>query len=463
MKRTLNLYLYILAICGLMMSSCDLIKTSPDNTKKYVVSTTVQHPDWTENAVIYEVNLRQYTPEGTIEAFMEHLPRLEALGVDILWLMPVHPIGEKNRKGTLGSYYSVKDYLALNPDYGTLEQFNEMVDQIHALGMYVIIDWVANHTSWDNALITEHTDWYKKDSTGNIISPYDWSDVAQLDYSKKELRQYMIEAMLYWVDEFDIDGFRCDVAGLVPCDFWNEARRALNEIKPVFMLAEAENELCLVKEAFDMNYSWELFHLFNDIVRKDKTVKDLDDYFDRQDSIYDPSIFRMNFITNHDENSWNGTEFERLGEAAEVFAMLTFTLPGMPLIYSGQEIGMNKRLSFFEKDTIPWPETENKWESTYKKFIDLKTEQTVLWNGEEAGSFTIFKIKKAPEVFAFVRENDVETLIVLANLSNEKVEFKLDKKFKESDYIDAFTQDEIDIDKTIKLKGYQYLVLAEDF
>lgn len=460
MKKII-IQLIIPAIACIGLVSCDITKTPVKKPNKYVATTQLEHPDWAENAVIYEVNIRQYTPEGTFEAFMEHLPRLEALGVDILWLMPINPIGEINRKGTLGSYYSIKDYLRVNREYGTLEQLTSLVEEAHAYGMYVIIDWVANHTSWDNELIVKHPEWYKKDSLGEMVSPFDWTDVVQLDYSNAELRKYMIDAMSYWVNEADIDGFRCDVAGMVPCDFWNEARTALNEIKPLFMLAENEKDYCLYKEAFDMNYSWDLHHLFNDIAKGTKSVDDMDDFFNIQDSIYDPAIFRMNFITNHDENSWNGTEFERLGDATEVFAMLTFTLPGVPLLYSGQEIGMNKRLAFFEKDTILWE--ENKWESKYKSFINLKTEQSVLWNGEAGGSFEIIKFKKAPTVFAFVRENDDETMIVLANLSNEKVEFKLDNKYTESDYIDAFTQDEIDPEMHIKLKGYQYLVLLEDF
>jgi glycosidase len=459
--NTIMLRVLIPAISILSFLGCNSPNSALKNNRQYVVSTNVEHPDWTANAVIYEVNIRQYTSAGTFESFTERLPQLESLGVDILWLMPVYPIGELNRKGTLGSYYSIRDYKAVNPEYGTMEQLIELVDQAHAMGMYVILDWVANHTSWDNELVKTHPEFYKKDSLGKMVSPFDWSDVAQLDYSNQELRKYMIEAMSYWVTETDVDGFRCDVAGMVPCDFWNEARKALDEIKPVFMLAEDENEHCLMKDAFDMNYAWELHHIFNDIAKGTKTASDLKAYFDKQDSIYDPAIYRMNFITNHDENSWNGTEFERLGDAAELFAMLSFTLPGMPLIYTGQEIGMNKRLAFFEKDTIDW--VENKWLETYKKFIDLKTEQSVLWNGKEGGSMEIIEFKKKPAVFAFIRENDIESLLIIANLSKDKVEIKLDERFKESNYLDVFNQDEIDTDKKIKLDGYQYLILAEDF
>jgi glycosidase len=456
-----NLPLYFLLGLSVLLASCINTGTPASSAKKYVTTTALEHPEWTESAVIYEVNIRQYTPEGTIAAFTEHLPRLENLGVDILWLMPVQPIGKVNRKGTLGSYYSISDYLSVNPEFGTLEDLTELVDEAHALGMFVILDWVANHTSWDNPLITQHPEWYKKDSLGRMVSPFDWTDVAQLDLNNKELRKYMIDAMSYWINEADIDGFRCDAAWMVPCDFWNEARTALDEIKPVFMLAEDEKNHCFVEKAFDMNYSWELHHLLNAIASGTQTVDSLKKYYKKLDSIYDPAIYRMNFITNHDENSWKGTEFTRLGDAAEVMAMLTFTLPGMPLIYSGQEIGMNKSLRFFEKDTIHW--VESKWENIYKSFIELKTDQSVLWNGAAGGSFDILKIKKAPTVFAFIRENEAEKMLVLANLGDKKAEFKLDKDISDSDYIDAFSQDEVDVSKPIKLKSFEYMVLLEDY
>jgi alpha-amylase len=459
--RTVVRY-FILIFLSLYLIACNGPVNKKDSGKKYVVSTNVEHPDWTESAVIYEVNIRQYTPEGTFKAFMEHMPRLEDLGVDILWIMPVQPIGEKNRKGTLGSYYSISDYLKINPEFGTLKDLQDLVEEAHTLGMYVILDWVANHTAWDNPLVTGHPDWYKHDSLGKMISPYDWIDVAQLDYSKKGLRQYMSDAMVYWMETTDIDGFRCDVAGLVPCDFWDSVRIKLNSIKPVFMLAEDEKTDCLMQNAFDMNYAWDLHHLMNDIAIGTKTVADLKAYFKAQDSIYDPAIYRMEFLTNHDENSWNGTEFTRLGDAVEVFAMLTFTLPGMPLLYSGQEFGMNKSLRFFDKDTIPWEEG-NKWEEFYKSLIELKTDNSVFWNGSFGGSFTIIDLDKDPQVFAFERSNDNESAIVIANLGKKKVVIKLPKEYAGRKYNDVLTQDEVEPEKPIKLKSNKFLVLMEEF
>lgn len=459
MKR----YFLLIGVVGfLICSSCRYVKVIDNNkTKNTVVNTTVEHADWTESAVIYEVNIRQYTPDGTFKAFIEHLPRLKELGVDILWIMPIYPIGEVNRKGSLGSYYSVKDYKSVNPEFGTMEDFQNLVTEAHAADMYVILDWVANHTSRDNALVKEHPEWYKKDSVGNILAPFDWTDVAQLDYSNRELRNYMTDAMKFWVEETDIDGFRCDVAGMVPCDFWDSTRAALDEFKTIFMLAEAEKETCLVEKAFDMNYAWDLHHIMNNIAKGTMDSKDLRKYFKQQDSIYDPSIIRMNFITNHDENSWNGSEFERLNGAAETFALFTFTIPGMPLIYSGQEIGLNKRLRFFDKDTIAWGDSP--YFSQYMKFIKLKKEHSVFWNGSERGKFKSLSVKGSRMVYAFQRINDTEEAIVLLNFSDKKEEFKLkDEKFNEDEYYDFFTHELIQIDGTIVLPPYGYKVLLEE-
>ncbi|MFZ5940510.1 MAG: alpha-amylase family glycosyl hydrolase, partial [Bacteroidota bacterium] len=337
------------------------------------------HPEWSKNAVIYEVNIRQYSEEGSFNAVTANLERLKNLGVDILWLMPVHPISELNRKGELGSYYAVQDYKGINPEYGTAEDLQALVDSAHAMGMKVILDWVANHTGWDNPWITEHPEWYTHDSTGAVIPPVpDWSDVADLNYDVKEMRSAMIDAMAYWVKDFDVDGFRCDVAWGVPVDFWNEARTVLDTIKPVFMLAEAEDP-ALMKSAFDMCYGWEFHHIINSIATGDKKVSSFREYFAKVDTLFGHDDIFMNFITNHDENSWAGTEFERFGNGVAVNALLTYTVPGMPLIYSGQEVGFNKRLEFFEKDPIDW--TDKGWTDFYTRLNQLKHEHSALWTG----------------------------------------------------------------------------------
>lgn len=309
-------------------------------------------PDWAQNATIYEVNVRQYTPEGTFAAFQKHLPRLKELGVDILWLMPINPIGEKNRKGTLGSYYSVKDYKDINPEFGNKNDFKNLVDEIHKLGMYVIVDWGANHTAWDHNWVINHPEYYTKDSLGNFVPPVaDWADVVDLNYDNTDLRKEMIDALCYWIKDFNIDGYRCDVAGMIPTEFWNNAREELDKIKPVFMLAEWETP-DLHEKAFEMTYAWEIHKLLNSIYKGEKSPEDLKDLIVNDKRKFQDYAYRMLFTSNHDENTWNGTEFERLGEAAEMFAALTYVIPGMPLIYNGQEAGFNKRLEFFEKDEI---------------------------------------------------------------------------------------------------------------
>ncbi|MCB8995614.1 MAG: alpha-amylase, partial [Bacteroidales bacterium] len=331
----------------------------------------VVHPKWLDDASLYEVNIRQFTPEGTFNAFSEHLQRIKDLGIDIIWIMPVNPIGEQGRKGSLGSYYSVKDYYAVNPEFGSMDDFKAMVKKAHAIGLKVIIDWVPNHSSLDNKLAVEHPEYYLKDSLGNFKSPFDWTDVIQFDYDQPGLRQYMIDALKFWLKETDIDGFRFDVAHMIPVSFWNTVRPALNEVKEVFMLAESDQPV-LNKEAFDATYDWRLHHIMNEVAQGKMNAIDIENHFAYVDSVYPPNSILMEFTSNHDENSWNGTEYERLGDAVKTFAVFTYTIPGMPLIYNGQEACLNKRLLFFEKDTINWIDCDMK--DFYTKLNALKAE-----------------------------------------------------------------------------------------
>ncbi|MGE4587052.1 MAG: alpha-amylase family glycosyl hydrolase [Mangrovibacterium sp.] len=415
-----------------------------------------QKPEWLKDAVLYEVNIRQYTPEGTFNAFAQHLPRLKDMGVDILWLMPVHPISEKNRKGTLGSYYSVKDYQGINPEFGTLDDFKTLVNWSHELGMKVIIDWVANHTGWDNPWIGEHPDWYTQDSAGTIISPDpDWSDIADLNFDVQPMRRAMINAMVYWLREADIDGFRCDVAWGVPQDFWEEARASLDSVKPVYMLAEDEDHPELLEKAFDSNYAWELHHLMNEVAQGKKTAGDIRAYYDRLEP-YAPGSFPMQFITNHDENSWAGTIQERMGAAGDAFAVLSFTVPGIPLVYSGQEAGLNKRLKFFEKDTISWSDLSR--QDFYERLIDLKTGNPALWNGLEGGEIQFLTTGKPDQVLAYVREKNNNKVMVVMNLSAQpvvsSVEFGVQQEMAE-----WFNQDKFKGEKeNIELFSWEYKV-----
>lgn len=418
------------------------------------VQTNVEHVEWSRNAVMYEVNVRQYTPEGTFKAFQQHLPQLKELGVDILWFMPIHPISEHNRKGTLGSYYAVQDYKAVNPEFGTLEDFKELVKAAHDMGFKVLIDWVANHTGGDNVWIAQYPEWFVKDDSGNLVSPYDWTDTYKLDYNNQMMRAAMIDALKYWVEECDIDGYRCDVAFEVPLDFWEKARGELEVIKPIFMLAEAESPELLVT-AFDMCYNWPLKDVINQIGSSQgaateartltpsagKTIArnatDLDKLFAHQDSIFPVDSYLMNQITNHDMNSWEGTEFERLGEGVKAFAVLTYTISGMPLIYTGQEVGLNRSLEFFEKDTPPdW--TKNEWFVFYQKLNDLKHSQSALAAGTEGGEVVRY-YTQSPDAYVFSRTKGDSTVLVYLNLSGNTVQLSYRDAAPQGEYREIFS------------------------
>lgn len=406
--------------------------------------------NYLESAVIYEVNLRQFTEAGTFDAFAEHLPRLEALGVDILWFMPIHPISELNRKGTLGSYYSVADYLAVNPEFGTEQDFKDLVNHAHDRGFKVILDWVANHSGWDNPWVTEHSDWYTQDASGNIIHPAgtDWTDVADLNYNSLDLRLAMIDAMKYWVSEYDIDGFRADVAGQVPTDFWEAARVELDKIKPVFMLAEDSGNKGLLRDAFDANYGWTLLGELNSLANGTSNAVKFRLKLRNLQAQYRDGAFAMNFITNHDENSWNGTEFERMGENVRLAAMLSFTAPGMPLIYTGQEIALDRRLEFFVKDAVVWPAEadwgKSDWEVFYRKLIDLKHYNPALWTNGAGGKAMPFKTSEK-QLVAFYRQVEGNTVIVLANPTGAAIQANLNWDALAGTYTDFFTGDAIDL------------------
>jgi glycosidase len=371
-------------------------------------------PEWVKNATIYEVNVRQFSPEGTFAGVQAQLPRLKEMGVDIIWLMPIHPIGELNRKGSLGSYYAVRDYRDVNPEFGSIEEFGEMVRTAHDLGMKVILDWVANHTSPDHVWLEQgHKDWYTLDATGNVQPTIgtDWTDVADLNFDNKDMRQEMINCMASWVRDYDVDGYRCDVAGWVPMDFWTEARTTLDQIKPVFMLAEAEgNELY---QAFEMTYGWELHHIMNDIAKGKKDAGAVHEFFAK------PTLpnngFQMNFTSNHDENSWNGTEMERLGEARLCFAVFAATIDGMPLVYNGQETSLDRRLKFFEKDPIVWRKMD--LVPFYQTMLNLHQTHPALIVGKGQTKPRFLTAKSDKNTLAYVREAGDRKVVVVLNLS----------------------------------------------
>jgi cyclomaltodextrinase / maltogenic alpha-amylase / neopullulanase len=422
------------------------------------IKSNVKHPEWSYDKTIYEINIRQYSEEGTFKAVAEDLPRLKELGVGILWLMPIHPIGEKNRKGTLGSYYSVKDYLDVNPEFGSKQDFKNLVDKIHEHGMYVIIDWVANHTAWDNEMIEKHPEWFTKDSLGNFVPPVaDWHDVVDLNFDNKELHRYMTDALKYWVKEFDIDGYRCDIASMVPTEFWNNAKKELDEIKPVFMLAESESP-DMHEHAFDMTYASDLHKIFNAIAKQEKNVNAIREYYEDEEQKFPREGFRMLFTSNHDENTWNGTVFERLGNAAETFAALSFVLPGMPLIYNGQEAGLDKRLEFFEKDPIEWK--EHKFFDIYKQLVSLKKNNPSLWCGEKGGNFIEINTDNTNSIFAFIRAKDDNKVLSIFNLSPSAQEINLNGESIAGDYSNLFSTEKKSIKNNdiFSLQPWEYLI-----
>ncbi len=399
-----------------------------------------RYPDWAKNAVIYEINVRQHTIDGKFTSLIKDLPRLKQMGVDILWLMPLHPIGEMNRKGPLGSYYSVKNYEELNPEFGTKSDFLLFMKAAHEQGFKVIIDWVANHTAWDNVWMMEHPDWYQKGQDGKYVSPYDWTDVVNLDYKNENMRKAMIEAMRYWITDFNIDGFRCDVAGLVPRDFWEEARKSLEKTKPLFMLAEDEDNIKLCQNAFDMNYGWNMHALMAKVAKGEAKPMEINNLQKTIDSLYPKDAIKMNFVTNHDENSWNGTTDEKFKDASKAFIMLTFTLPGMPLLYTGQEAGINKRLRFFEKDTVDWSGYPGLSEF-YKKLINLRHSYEALWSPPYGGAYKAVKFDGPDNVLSFMRKTAKQKILVFTNISRVPVSIKMIDREASGTFYEYFTME----------------------
>ena len=421
----------------------------------------MKHVDWSKNANIYEVNIRQFTKEGTFKAFQKHLPRLHKMGVDIIWIMPVQPIGEVNRKGSLGSYYSIKDYKSVNPEFGTIGDFKDIVKEAHELGMKVLLDWVANHTAWDNIWTETNPEFFQQNEHGQFVVPWDWTDVIALDYTNKDMRISMIEAMEYWVKETDIDGFRCDMAGMVPVDFWNQAKDALNELKPLFMLAEDEEVVALLDHAFDMNFTWEMHHLMNEVAKGEKSASEIWWKYFSYTERYPTEAYRMYFTSNHDENSHSGTAYERMGEGAPAFAVLTYLLPGMPLIYTGQETATYKRLEFFEKDEIDWSDIP--LHDFYRILNITKQENKALWNGTYGGDMIDFNKGQNDKIFAVKREKDDNVIIGLLNLSGEKQQLSLDNDMLAGEYSDVFTGDKYfpGLGFTFDLNPWAYLLLVK--
>ena len=413
------------------------------------------HPAWIEQGNIYEVNVRQYTPEGTFRAFSKHLSRLKEMGVQTLWFMPVNPISKKDRKGALGSYYAVSDYTAINPEFGNMADWKELVRKAHQMGFKVIIDWVPNHSGADNVWLTTHPDFYVKDKNGNALSPFDWTDVRKFDYENRLLRDSMIAAMKFWIRTTDIDGFRCDVAGDVPKDFWSDCIGQLRKMKNIFMLAES-NAAWLHDAGFDATYTWDAFNMMKMIAHGDRPAFGLDSVLHQVNDTYTKNALRMYFTSNHDENSWNKADFGTMpGHSQTPFAVLTQTIErSVPLIYSGQEEPVLDSISFFFKDTIPFSNFERA--NFYKVLLSLRKNNPAL-----AANAAFKKVRTSNDaaIYAFEREKNGRKVLVILNLTNATQRFSWNGHPSTSSWTNVFANQKESIYEQYKFLPWEYRVL----
>lgn len=409
---------------------------------------------WSLNTNLYEVNVRQYTKEGTFQAFAKELPRLHDMGVNVLWFMPITPISKLKRLGTLGSYYACSSYTDINPEFGTLNDFRQLVKKAHQLRFKVIIDWVANHTGWDHEWVKSHPGYYNVNAEGSFYDNNGWEDVIDLNYYDHAMRRDMIASMEFWIRECDIDGFRCDMAHLVPLDFWRQARLHLDKIKPLFWLGETEDYN--YQYVFDCSYAWRWMHVSENFARNKAGVAELratlDDY--RKKKL--PQTNHLFFTSNHDENSWNGTEYEKYGDAALPFAVFTAMWNGLALVYSGQELPNTKRLQFFEKDAIEWHD-KPQLHDFYKTLFNLRSafdeEQTEILMISQGGD----------PVLSFIRFSRLKQAIVLINFSEHKQDVTLKNPLVSGMYNDVFTNVKYESSslEQISLSPWRYLILEK--
>ena len=425
----------------------------------------MKNPEWSYSAVLYELNVRQFTEAGTLRAAAERLPFLRSIGIDAVWLMPIYPIGIEGRKGELGSYYSIRDYMAVNEEFGTADDLRHFITTAHSLGMRVLLDWVANHTARDARWITERpSEWYERDENGVPLVPWDWSDTAKLNYANHDVWLGQIEAMSYWVKEFGVDGFRCDMAMLVPIEFWQEVAAALRAIRSdIFLLAEAEEDN-LFDRAFNMSYQWNVHHIMCDIARGGRRVWDLRNAIHGERAKYPKWAMRMSFTSNHDENSWNGSEQSRFGRSLEVMTALTFLMPStMPLIYTGQEVGYDHSFEFFRRDAIPDGEyKECRTTELYRRLCALKHKEAALLAGERGGEMIEIENNAKDCMLSFVREVRGSRVVAILNLSPYTIHADFHTGIYAGAYRNAMTGERVvlneHVERDIMPWGYQILV-----
>ena len=416
--------------------------------------------------MLYELNVRQFTPEGTFAAARERLPFLRSLGIDAIWLMPIYPIGVEGRKGTLGSYYSIRDYKGINEEFGSEADLRDFITAAHSLGMRVLLDWVANHTARDARWLEEKPyDWYEREADGTAKVPWDWTDTAKLNYSNHDVWRGQIEAMRYWVEQFKVDGFRCDMAMLVPIEFWQEASEELHRIKrDIFMLAEAEEDN-LFDRAFNMSYQWNIHHIMCDIAKGARRVWDLRNAIHSERARYPREAMRMSFTSNHDENSWSGSEQARFGSALEVMTAMTFLMPStIPLIYTGQEVGYNHSFEFFERDAIPAKAyVENRTTELYRRLTSLKHKEQALAAGERGGEMIEIENNAKDCMMTFVREVDGSRVVAIVNLSPYTIHADFRTGIYAGKYYDALTGERVVLDDHVErdIAPWQYQILVK--
>ncbi len=426
-----------------------------------MVDIVYKRADWIASTNIYEVNMRQYTGKGTINAFANELPRLKDMGVEVLWFMPIHPIGILNRKGNLGSYYSIKDFTAVNPEFGTMEDFRKLIIQAHDLEMKVIMDWVANHAAWDNVWTTDHPDYFERDSEGNFKPPYDWTDVIQIDHSNPLQQDDMIKAMKFWVTDFDIDGFRADLAHLTPLDFWKKARTAIEPVKPnLFWLAESEE--INFHEVFDATFTWEWMHITESYYKNNTETESLYAVLQKYRTAFPALACRMYFTSNHDENTWNGTEYEKYGDMAKALSVFSFTWNGLPMIYSGQEMPNLKRLKFFEKDSIDW-NGEYALHDFYKELSALRKRNPALRAADPESAALFIEISANKSIMAYLRKNEYNEVFVLLNLSGEKTGLTIKDHHINGTFVNIFSKEEYNLNSGtfLEMQPWEFLVFEK--
>ena len=415
-----------------------------------------RHPKWSYSTNVYEVNLRQYTLEGTFEAFSKHLPRLKDMGIKTLWFMPIYPISQKGRLGDLGSYYAIQNYRETNSEFGTLDDFKKLVKDAHEMGFKVILDFVANHTGNDHEWTKTHPEYYVYDDQNELHHPHGWSDVAKLNYDVPELRLSMIDVLKFWVKECNIDGFRCDMAHLVPLDFWMQAKKKLSSTKRnLFWLAECEEPE--YHKVFDATYTWRWMHASEEFYHHKMNLQSLLTVLYKSITEFPGDALRMYFTSNHDENSWNGTEYEKYGEAAGLFAVFSCTWNGIPMIYSGQELPNKKRLKFFEKDPIEWQE-KFQLHDFYKTLLTLHSTNNALRGGDISVLTEIISHPEDHQVFSYLRKHEKAQVLVVLNCSDQETNFMV--KNITGNFRNVFGGDDIVFkdNNFVFLKPFGYLV-----